>query len=55
VPEEKSGTPCRYIVGKLLGHTLPQTTARYAHLANQALRDAANRFATVLKMPQCKV
>jgi len=44
-----------HIVGKLLGHTLPQTTARYAHLADQALRDAANKFATSLKMPQWKM
>jgi len=44
-----------HIVGKLLGHTLPQTTARYAHLADGALRDAANRFATGLKMPAWKM
>jgi hypothetical protein len=55
VPEEKSGAPCRYIIGKLLAHTLPQTSARYAHRANQALRDAANKFATGLKMPQWKM
>lgn len=36
------------IVGKLLGHTQPQTTARYAHLADNPLRDAANRFPVVL-------
>lgn len=44
-----------HIVGKLLGHTLPQTTARYAHLADQALRDAADRFATDLKLPAWKM
>ncbi len=33
-----------HVVGKLLGHTQPQTTARYAHLADAALRDAANKF-----------
>ena len=33
-----------HVVGKLLGHTQPQTTARYAHVADAALRDAANRF-----------
>ena len=44
-----------HIVGKLLGHTLPQTTARYAHLADRALRDAANRFATELKLPAWKI
>jgi len=40
-----------HIVGKLLGHTQPQTTARYAHLADRALRNAANKFATGLKLP----
>jgi len=44
-----------HIVGKLLGHTLPQTTARYAHLADRALRDAANRFSEGLKMPAWKM
>jgi len=44
-----------HIVGKLLGHTLPQTTARYAHLADRALRDAANKFATGLKLPAWKM
>jgi integrase len=44
-----------HIVGKLLGHTLPQTTARYAHLADRALRDAANRFSEGLKMPSWKM
>jgi integrase len=33
-----------HIVGKLLGHTQPQTTARYAHLADNPLREAANKF-----------
>lgn len=44
-----------HIVGKLLGHTLPQTTARYAHLADRALRDAANKFADGLKLPAWKM
>jgi integrase len=44
-----------HIVGKLLGHTLPQTTARYAHLADRALRDAVNRFSEGLKMPAWKM
>jgi integrase len=44
-----------HIVGKLLGHTQPQTTARYAHLADTALRNAANRFATELKLPEWKM
>jgi integrase len=32
------------IVGKLLGHTQTQTTARYAHLADNPVREAANLF-----------
>lgn len=35
------------VVGKLLGHTQPQTTARYAHLSNQALQDATNLFGSI--------
>ena len=31
-------------IGKLLGHTQAATTQRYAHLADQALRDATNVF-----------
>jgi len=38
-----------HIVGKLLGHTQPQTTARYAHLSDGALRDATNRFGDILR------
>ena len=37
------------IVGKLLGHTNPQTTNRYAHVADEALRDATNRFGQIFK------
>lgn len=37
-----------HIVGKLLGHTQPQTTARYAHLSDGALRDAANHFGQII-------
>ncbi len=36
-----------HIVGNLLGHTQPQTTARY--LADAALRDAANRFGSIIR------
>jgi integrase len=36
------------IVGRLLGHTQPQTTARYAHVADHALRNATESFATIL-------
>ncbi len=32
------------IVGRLLGHTSAETTKRYAHLADDALRDAAEAF-----------
>ena len=38
-----------HIVGKLLGHTQPQTTARYAHLDDAALRDAANTFGAIIQ------
>ena len=33
------------MIGKLLGHTQVQTTARYAHLAREAVHDAATRVA----------
>jgi integrase len=36
-----------HIVGRLLGHTQPQTTMRYAHLQDEALRDATNRFGAI--------
>jgi integrase len=36
------------IVGKLLGHSQPQTTARYAHLADNPQRAAANMFPVIL-------
>ena len=42
-----SGVPLA-VVGKLLGHTQPQTTARYAHLADSPVREAANRFELIL-------
>lgn len=37
------------VVGRLLGHTNPTTTARYAHLADQPLRDAANLMSLKMK------
>ncbi len=30
-------------IGKLLGHVLPETSARYAHLADEVIADAAER------------
>jgi integrase len=37
-----------YIVGKILGHTNAATTQRYSHLAEDPIRDAANRTAARL-------
>jgi integrase len=37
------------IIGQLLGHARPATTARYAHLADQPLRDAAELLAGRVK------
>ena len=34
------------VVGRLLGHTNPSTTKRYAHLADDPLRAATDRFGT---------
>jgi integrase len=36
------------MIGRLLGHTQAQTTARYAHLADGPLREASNLFPVVL-------
>jgi len=36
------------IIGALLGHTQPQTTARYAHLMDDPLRSAANQIGLLL-------
>ncbi len=36
-------------VGKILGHTQAQTTARYAHLADDPLQIASDRVASSLK------
>lgn len=36
------------VVGRLLGHTLPSTTDRYAHVQDEALRDATNVFGNLL-------
>ena len=37
------------MIGKLLGHTQVQTTARYAHLAAEPVRNAADAVATSLR------
>jgi integrase len=36
------------LIGKLLGHSNVQTTARYAHLAHDPLKSAADRIATAV-------
>jgi integrase len=36
------------LIGALLGHRSPQTTARYAHLADDPLLDAAETIGTSL-------
>jgi integrase len=36
------------IIGRLLGHTQPRTTQRYAHLAGDPLREAAEKITTVI-------
>jgi site-specific recombinase XerD len=33
-----------YTVGKILGHSSPQTTARYAHLSDASLQKAMRRL-----------
>jgi integrase len=38
------------IIGKLLGHTQPATTARYAHLDNDPLRRASNEIAAQISL-----
>ena len=37
------------MVGKILGHTLAQTTPRYAHLAGDPLQSVSDRVASSLK------
>jgi hypothetical protein len=36
------------VIGALLGHSLPATTARYAHLAHDPLREATERAGAIL-------
>ena len=38
------------IVGRLMGHTQPQTTQRYAHFADDPLREATGMFGKKLKL-----
>ena len=38
------------MIGKLLGHSQIQTTARYAHLANDPIKSAADRIADGISM-----
>ena len=35
-------------IGKLLGHALPETTARYAHLADEVIAESADRICSNL-------
>ena len=39
------------IIGKLLGHSRPQTTSRYAHLADEPLRAATEKVASIVRRP----
>ena len=41
------------MIGKLLGHSQVQTTARYAHLAGDPVRAAANDVAAVIAAGTC--
>lgn len=43
-----------HMIGALLGHTQPQTTARYAHLMDDPLRQAAERIGSRLTTPEAK-
>jgi integrase len=36
------------LIGRLLGHTTPRTTARYAHLADDPLREATDKIGKVI-------
>ena len=43
-----SGGSSLPIIGALLGHSQPQTTARYAHLADDPLRQATDRVGAII-------
>jgi integrase len=36
------------VIGRLLGHTQARTTARYAHLSDDPLREAADKIGNVI-------
>ena len=40
--------PCLPVIGKLLGHSDIETTARYAHLAQDSLHETAERIAETI-------
>ena len=42
------------VIGSLLGHTKPETTARYAHLAATPLRNATNRISESIATAMAK-
>ena len=44
-----------HIVGRLMGHTRPETTQRYAHLNDKALRDATNVFGNLYQPAKRKL
>jgi integrase len=39
-------------IGALLGHASPVTTSRYSHLADDHLREVANRVGAVVAPPK---
>ncbi len=41
-------------VGRLLGHTQAATTQRYAHLADDPLREATNRMGAIIENAEGK-
>lgn len=41
------------VIGKLLGHALPESTARYAHLADEVICDSAERVCSGLASLLC--
>ena len=42
------------IIGKLIGHSVAQTTMRYAHLQDASLRDASNQVGKILSITMAK-